>query len=34
MLTMTRLCPLLNGTMKPEDRIADSAFAMGAPPAI
>ena len=29
-----RLCPLLNGTMKPEDRAADSAFAMGAPPAV
>lgn len=29
-----RLCPLLNGTMKPEDRVSDSAFAMGAPPAL
>ncbi|KAF9889243.1 hypothetical protein FE257_007556 [Aspergillus nanangensis] len=32
--TNKKLCPLLNGTMKPEDRISDSAFAMGAPPAI
>ena len=29
-----RLCPLLNGTMKPEDRVSESAFAMGAPPAV
>lgn len=32
--TNKKLCPLLNGTMKPEDRVSDSAFAMGAPPAI
>jgi transcription initiation factor TFIID subunit 1 len=32
--TNKKLCPLLNGTMKPEDRMSDSAFAMGAPPAI
>ncbi|KAL2827188.1 hypothetical protein BDW59DRAFT_144388 [Aspergillus cavernicola] len=30
--TNKKLCPLLNGTMKPEDRVSDSAFA--APPAI
>ncbi|PYH44171.1 DUF3591 domain-containing protein [Aspergillus saccharolyticus JOP 1030-1] len=32
--TNKKLCPLLNGTMKPEDRVSDSAFAMGAPPAL
>ncbi|OJJ45376.1 hypothetical protein ASPZODRAFT_134022 [Penicilliopsis zonata CBS 506.65] len=32
--TNKKLCPLLNGTMKPEDRMGDSAFSMGAPPAI
>ncbi|KAJ5168881.1 transcription initiation factor TFIID [Penicillium canariense] len=29
--TNKKLCPLLNGTMKPEDRITDSAFSMSAP---
>ncbi|OJJ30354.1 hypothetical protein ASPWEDRAFT_45906 [Aspergillus wentii DTO 134E9] len=32
--TNKKLCPLLNGTMKQEDRVSDSAFAMGAPPAV
>ncbi|KAG5302670.1 transcription factor TFIID complex subunit Taf111 [Histoplasma capsulatum G186AR] len=32
--TNKKLCPLLNGTMKAEDGLAGSAFAMGAPPAI
>ncbi|KAH8427848.1 DUF3591 domain-containing protein [Aspergillus melleus] len=32
--TNKKLCPLLNGTMKPEDRVSESAFAMGAPPAV
>ena len=32
--SINRLCPMLNGTMKPEDRMGDSAFAMGAPPAV
>ncbi|PGH04653.1 hypothetical protein AJ80_08487 [Polytolypa hystricis UAMH7299] len=32
--TNKKLCPLLNGTMKPEDGSAASAFAMGAPPAV
>ncbi|RMJ22624.1 transcription initiation factor TFIID [Aspergillus sp. HF37] len=32
--TNKKLCPMLNGTMKPEDRMGDSAFSMGAPPAI
>ncbi|KAJ5647110.1 Transcription initiation factor TFIID subunit 1domain of unknown function [Penicillium lividum] len=29
--TNKKLCPLLNGTMKPEDRVTDSAFSMSAP---
>lgn len=29
--TNKKLCPLLNGTMKPEDRVTDSAFSMNAP---
>ncbi|KAJ5832915.1 Transcription initiation factor TFIID subunit 1 domain of unknown function [Penicillium riverlandense] len=29
--TNKKLCPLLNGTMKPEDRMTDSAFSMSAP---
>lgn len=29
--TNKKLCPLLNGTMKPEERVTDSAFSMSAP---
>jgi len=29
-----RLCPLLNGTMKQQDGFTESAFAIGAPPAV
>ncbi|KAJ5105361.1 Transcription initiation factor TFIID subunit 1 domain of unknown function [Penicillium alfredii] len=29
--TNKKLCPLLNGTMKPEDHVTDSAFSMSAP---
>ncbi|KAJ6171328.1 hypothetical protein N7470_000395 [Penicillium chermesinum] len=29
--TNKKLCPLLNGTMRPEDRVTDSAFSMNAP---
>lgn len=29
--TNKKLCPLLNGTMKPEDRVSESAFSMSAP---
>ncbi|EEQ87616.2 hypothetical protein RJZ56_004323 [Blastomyces dermatitidis] len=32
--TNKKLCPLLNGTMKVEDGLSGSAFAMGAPPAL
>ena len=32
--SLPRLCPMLNGTMKPEDAGNAPAFVMGAPPAV